>query len=172
MLSWVSPSKVWLPLSRRKVSDPRSIPRLSRANERLYQGNKDVHVILRGANKGPNYHEEDVRAAAASIEKARPGHLPGIMVDCSRKPIPSSSCGGVLRTMRQPRELCIHGPTRGLGFDALIPRRRKERVADLYVMCPQTATRRKITSISHVYLIQYVHSCSRERLTPEISLVS
>ncbi|EIN05862.1 3-deoxy-7-phosphoheptulonate synthase [Punctularia strigosozonata HHB-11173 SS5] len=47
------------------------------------KGNKDVHVILRGANKGPNYHEEDVRAAVAAIEKARPGHHPGIMIDCS-----------------------------------------------------------------------------------------
>ncbi|EED81474.1 predicted protein [Postia placenta Mad-698-R] len=47
------------------------------------RGNQDVHVILRGGTKGPNYASEHVKAAASSIEKARPGHHPSIMVDCS-----------------------------------------------------------------------------------------
>ena len=47
------------------------------------RGNQDVHVILRGGSKGPNYASEHVRAAAANIEKARPHHHASIMVDCS-----------------------------------------------------------------------------------------
>ncbi|PCH43068.1 3-deoxy-7-phosphoheptulonate synthase [Wolfiporia cocos MD-104 SS10] len=47
------------------------------------RGNQDVHVILRGGTQGPNYAAEHVRAAAAAIEKARPGNHPSIMVDCS-----------------------------------------------------------------------------------------
>ncbi|TFK48329.1 3-deoxy-7-phosphoheptulonate synthase [Heliocybe sulcata] len=47
------------------------------------RGNSDVHVILRGANKGPNYSEEHVKAAKTAIEKARPGKLGAIMIDCS-----------------------------------------------------------------------------------------
>ncbi|KAI0255501.1 3-deoxy-7-phosphoheptulonate synthase [Lactifluus subvellereus] len=47
------------------------------------RGNQDVHVILRGGTKGPNYAAEHVRAAASAIAKARPRHHPSIMVDCS-----------------------------------------------------------------------------------------
>ncbi|KAI9571861.1 3-deoxy-7-phosphoheptulonate synthase [Boletus coccyginus] len=47
------------------------------------RGNQDVHVILRGGTKGPNYASEHVQAAAKAIEKARPKHLPSIMIDCS-----------------------------------------------------------------------------------------
>lgn len=47
-------------------------------------GNKDVHIILRGANSGPNYKSEHVKAAAAAAEKARPDSHPSIMIDCSR----------------------------------------------------------------------------------------
>ncbi|RDX44070.1 3-deoxy-7-phosphoheptulonate synthase [Lentinus brumalis] len=47
------------------------------------RGNQDVHVILRGGTKGPNYGPEHVKAAAAAIEKARPSHHPSIMIDCS-----------------------------------------------------------------------------------------
>jgi 3-deoxy-7-phosphoheptulonate synthase len=46
------------------------------------RGNKDVHVILRGGTKGPNYSSQDVKEAAAVIEKKR-GHA-SIMIDCSR----------------------------------------------------------------------------------------
>ncbi|KAG5636978.1 3-deoxy-7-phosphoheptulonate synthase [Sphagnurus paluster] len=51
------------------------------------RGNKDVHVILRGGTKGPNYSSEHVKAAAQVIIKKR--SAPGIegwasiMVDCS-----------------------------------------------------------------------------------------
>ena len=45
---------------------------------------QDVHVILRGGTKGPNYAAEHVKVAASSIEKARPQHHPSIMIDCSR----------------------------------------------------------------------------------------
>lgn len=47
-------------------------------------GNKDVHIILRGANKGPNYAKEFVEPAAAACLKARPDRHPAVMVDCSR----------------------------------------------------------------------------------------
>jgi 3-deoxy-7-phosphoheptulonate synthase len=44
-------------------------------------GNGDCHLILRGGTHGPNYSVEDVRAAAARLEKAG---LPGrVVVDCS-----------------------------------------------------------------------------------------
>lgn len=46
------------------------------------RGNQDVHVILRGGTKGPNFSSEHVRAAATTIEKKRP--WASIMVDCSR----------------------------------------------------------------------------------------
>jgi 3-deoxy-7-phosphoheptulonate synthase len=49
------------------------------------RGNKDVHVILRGGTKGPNYESEHVKAAARAIEKARPQYKPSVMIDCSRK---------------------------------------------------------------------------------------
>lgn len=48
------------------------------------RGNKDVHVILRGGTKGPNFASEHVTAAAKAIEKARPKNHPSIMIDCSR----------------------------------------------------------------------------------------
>ncbi|OCH91359.1 3-deoxy-7-phosphoheptulonate synthase [Obba rivulosa] len=47
------------------------------------RGNQDVHVILRGGTKGPNYAAEHVKAASSAIEKARPGHHASIMIDCS-----------------------------------------------------------------------------------------
>lgn len=47
------------------------------------RGNQDVHVILRGGTKGPNFSVEYVREAASVIAKARPRHLPSIMIDCS-----------------------------------------------------------------------------------------
>uniref|UniRef100_A0A8H7XPN0 3-deoxy-7-phosphoheptulonate synthase n=1 Tax=Psilocybe cubensis TaxID=181762 RepID=A0A8H7XPN0_PSICU len=54
------------------------------------RGNKDVHVILRGGTKGPNYASEYVRKAAEDIEKKAKKGVDGerpfgsIMVDCSR----------------------------------------------------------------------------------------
>ncbi|KAB5593747.1 3-deoxy-7-phosphoheptulonate synthase [Ceratobasidium theobromae] len=47
------------------------------------RGNQDVHVILRGGTKGPNYSAEFVKPAAEAIRKARPARHPSIMVDCS-----------------------------------------------------------------------------------------
>jgi 3-deoxy-7-phosphoheptulonate synthase len=47
------------------------------------RGNKDVHVILRGGTKGPNFAAEHVKSAAKAIEKARPQNHPSIMIDCS-----------------------------------------------------------------------------------------
>lgn len=46
-------------------------------------GNKDVHIILRGANKGPNYSKEFVEPAVTACLKARPDRHPAIMIDCS-----------------------------------------------------------------------------------------
>ncbi|KAG6812694.1 hypothetical protein H0H92_001323 [Tricholoma furcatifolium] len=45
------------------------------------RGNKDVHVILRGGTKGPNYASEHVKDAAKTILKKR--EWASIMVDCS-----------------------------------------------------------------------------------------
>lgn len=44
-------------------------------------GNPDVHVILRGGLKGPNYAAEHVRAAGAQLAKA--GLPQKLMIDCS-----------------------------------------------------------------------------------------
>lgn len=46
-------------------------------------GNPDVHVILRGGTKGPNYSPEDVQAAAKSLQKIQPEKAPSLMVDAS-----------------------------------------------------------------------------------------
>lgn len=54
------------------------------------RGNQDVHVILRGGTKGPNYAAEHVKAASSAILKARPSHHPSVMIDCSRKSIVTS----------------------------------------------------------------------------------
>ncbi|KAG9035987.1 hypothetical protein FS837_001772, partial [Tulasnella sp. UAMH 9824] len=45
-------------------------------------GNDDVHVILRGGTKGPNYKSEFVTPAADAVQKA--GFARSIMIDCSR----------------------------------------------------------------------------------------
>lgn len=47
------------------------------------RGNQDVHVILRGGTKGPNYSKDHVRDAVKSIEKKR--QWASVMVDCSRE---------------------------------------------------------------------------------------
>ncbi|ESK94993.1 phospho-2-dehydro-3-deoxyheptonate aldolase [Moniliophthora roreri MCA 2997] len=44
-------------------------------------GNPDVHIILRGGSKGPNYSVEHVRDAAAKLQKA--GLPAKLMIDCS-----------------------------------------------------------------------------------------
>jgi len=44
-------------------------------------GNPDVHIILRGGAKGPNYSAEFVREAGEKLAKA--GLLQKIMIDCS-----------------------------------------------------------------------------------------
>ncbi|KAI0300229.1 phospho-2-dehydro-3-deoxyheptonate aldolase [Russula brevipes] len=45
------------------------------------EGNPDVHVILRGGSKGPNYAAEYVRDSGEKLLKA--GLQPKIMIDCS-----------------------------------------------------------------------------------------
>lgn len=45
------------------------------------RGNADVHVILRGGTKGPNFKADAVKAAAETIEKKR--GWASVMVDCS-----------------------------------------------------------------------------------------
>ena len=51
------------------------------------RGNRDLHIILRGGTKGPNYAAEYVTAAAAAAKKARPNNHPSIMIDASRMSI-------------------------------------------------------------------------------------
>ena len=53
------------------------------------RGNKDVHVILRGGTRGPNFATEHIRKAVEDIEKkakksAEEKPFASIMVDCSR----------------------------------------------------------------------------------------
>eukprot|EP00026_Physarum_polycephalum_P010092 Phypoly_transcript_10243.p1 GENE.Phypoly_transcript_10243~~Phypoly_transcript_10243.p1 ORF type:complete len:364 (+),score=59.52 Phypoly_transcript_10243:141-1232(+) len=45
------------------------------------KGNAHTHVVLRGANTGPNYEEKYVAEAAEALSKA--GLAPVVMVDCS-----------------------------------------------------------------------------------------
>lgn len=49
------------------------------------RGNQDVHLILRGGTKGPNFSSEHIKEAAKVISKKR--DFASIMVDCSRKPL-------------------------------------------------------------------------------------
>jgi 3-deoxy-7-phosphoheptulonate synthase len=44
-------------------------------------GNPDVHIVLRGSGKKPNYHPEDIAKTEEMLQKA--GLYPTIMVDCS-----------------------------------------------------------------------------------------
>lgn len=44
-------------------------------------GNPDVHIVLRGSGRKPNYHPEDIIKTEQMLNKA--GLLPTIMVDCS-----------------------------------------------------------------------------------------
>ncbi|KAI6022872.1 3-deoxy-7-phosphoheptulonate synthase [Pisolithus microcarpus] len=49
------------------------------------RGNQDVHVILRGGSKGPNFASEHVRAAVKSYREGASLQIhPSIMIDCSR----------------------------------------------------------------------------------------
>ncbi|THB66055.1 MAG: 3-deoxy-7-phosphoheptulonate synthase [Spirochaetaceae bacterium] len=45
------------------------------------KGNDACHIILRGAQDGPNYYEESVQAASDRLAQA--GLTPSLMVDCS-----------------------------------------------------------------------------------------
>jgi 3-deoxy-7-phosphoheptulonate synthase len=47
------------------------------------RGNRDVHVILRGGTKGPNFASEHVKDAVKTMEKARPKAFASVMIDCS-----------------------------------------------------------------------------------------
>ena len=44
-------------------------------------GNPDCHVILRGGENGPNYHQSSVRSALKNIEQS--GFHPSLMIDAS-----------------------------------------------------------------------------------------
>ena len=44
-------------------------------------GNQDVHIVLRGGNDQPNYHESDISTTIERLESA--GIKTAIMVDCS-----------------------------------------------------------------------------------------
>ncbi len=44
-------------------------------------GNPDVHIVLRGSGRKPNYHPEDILKTEEMLAKS--GLLPTIMVDCS-----------------------------------------------------------------------------------------
>ena len=53
-------------------------------------GNKDVHVILRGGTKGPNYSQEYVKKYVEDVEKKQRNYgvvqpFASVMIDCSRE---------------------------------------------------------------------------------------
>jgi 3-deoxy-7-phosphoheptulonate synthase len=45
------------------------------------KGNQDAHIVLRGGASGPNYHREEILAAAEAVDNE--GLVRGVMVDCS-----------------------------------------------------------------------------------------
>jgi 3-deoxy-7-phosphoheptulonate synthase len=45
------------------------------------KGNQDAHIVLRGGASGPNYHADDILAAAEAVNNE--GLVRGVMVDCS-----------------------------------------------------------------------------------------
>lgn len=45
------------------------------------KGNQDAHIVLRGGAAGPNYHSDDILAAAEAVNNE--GLVRGVMVDCS-----------------------------------------------------------------------------------------
>ena len=52
------------------------------------RGNRDVHVILRGGSRGPNYAEEEVGKVVGELGKKwveKGQGFGGVMVDCSRE---------------------------------------------------------------------------------------
>jgi 3-deoxy-7-phosphoheptulonate synthase len=61
------------------------------------RGNNNVHVILRGGTKGPNYSADHVRQYAEDIEKKQRSYgveypFASIMIDCSRQSSKSFFC--------------------------------------------------------------------------------
>ncbi|KAJ6617102.1 3-deoxy-7-phosphoheptulonate synthase [Mycena sp. CBHHK59/15] len=47
------------------------------------RGNDDVHIILRGGNKGPNYGASAVQDVVAAVHARNPEKMASIMIDCS-----------------------------------------------------------------------------------------
>jgi 3-deoxy-7-phosphoheptulonate synthase len=45
------------------------------------KGNSDAHIVLRGGASGPNYHSDEILAAAEAVNNE--GLVRGVMVDCS-----------------------------------------------------------------------------------------
>src|SRR5450631_101322 len=57
------------------------INREGRASIIQTTGNPDVHIVLRGGSRKPNYHPEDIALTEENLKKN--GLFPTIMVDCS-----------------------------------------------------------------------------------------
>jgi len=57
------------------------INREGRASIVQTAGNPDVHIVLRGGSRKPNYHPEDITQTEESLKKN--GLFPTVMVDCS-----------------------------------------------------------------------------------------
>ncbi len=45
------------------------------------KGNQDAHIVLRGGASGPNYHHQEVAAAAGAL--GQQGLVRGVLIDCS-----------------------------------------------------------------------------------------
>jgi hypothetical protein len=80
------------------------------------RGNQDVHVILRGGTKGPNYSAEHVKQYAQDIEKKQKKAgvefpFASLMVDCSRKPLIFPFLLPIILTFSLPFKTATHKKT-------------------------------------------------------------
>lgn len=71
-------------------------------------GNDSCHVIMRGANKGPNYHSEDIADVSAKLVKA--GLRPSVMIDCSHGNSEKKH-QNQLKVVESVADQLSHGPT-------------------------------------------------------------
>ena len=66
------------------AAQPHRFPSISAAGRAIVvstTGNPDAHLVLRGANNGPNCDEASIAHAAAALSKS--GLVPRLLVDCS-----------------------------------------------------------------------------------------
>lgn len=70
------------------------------------QGNRHLHIILRGSSDGPNYGPEHVKKARDALVKALPNSHPTIMVGLH---IPASGAEQLMQRARAFRSIALTG---------------------------------------------------------------